>query len=55
MVPALEMLKGRVDCLVTTVLASGGSIAVDARKAGSPDGWLDWEVPALVALGVPVL
>ncbi len=54
-VPALEMLKGRVDCLVTTVLASGGSNAADARKAGSPEGWLDWEVPALDALGVPVV
>ncbi|CAA9438639.1 MAG: Aerobic cobaltochelatase CobN subunit [uncultured Rubrobacteraceae bacterium] len=54
-VPALEMLQGRVDCLVTTVLASGGSNAADARKAGSPEGWLEWEVPALDALGVPVV
>ena len=54
-VPALEMLKGRVDCLVTTVLASGGSNAADARRAGSPEGWLEWEVPALESLGVPVV
>jgi len=54
-VPALEMLKGWVDCLVTTVLASGGSNAADARKAGSPEGWLEWEVPALESLGVPVV
>ncbi len=54
-VPALEMLKGRVDCLVTTVLASGGSNAADAHKAGSPEGWLEWEVPALESLGVPVV
>jgi cobaltochelatase CobN len=54
-VPALEMLKDRVDCLVTTVLASGGSNAADARKAGSPEGWLEWEVPALESLGVPVV
>ena len=54
-VPALEMLKGRVDCLVTTVLASGGSNAADARKAGTPEGWLEWEVPALESLGVPVV
>jgi cobaltochelatase CobN len=54
-VPALEMLKGRVDCLVTTVLASGGSNAADASKAESPEGWLEWDVPALDALGVPVV
>ncbi|HZC18162.1 MAG TPA: cobaltochelatase subunit CobN, partial [Rubrobacteraceae bacterium] len=54
-VPALEMLKDRVDCLVTTVLASGGSGAADAHKEGSPEGWLEWEVPALQALGVPVV
>src|ERR671910_9745 len=54
-VPALEMLKGRVDCLVTTVLASGGSNAADARKAGTPEDWLEWEVPALAELGVPVV
>ncbi|HET7479268.1 MAG TPA: cobaltochelatase subunit CobN [Rubrobacteraceae bacterium] len=54
-VPALEMLKGRVDCLVTTVLAGGGSNAADARKAGSPEDWLEWEVPALEDLGVPVV
>jgi cobaltochelatase CobN len=54
-VPGLEMMKGRVDCLVTTVLASGGSNAADASKAGSPEGWLEWEVPALEELGVPVV
>jgi cobaltochelatase CobN len=54
-VPTLNMLKGRVGCLVTTVLASGGSNAADARKAGDPEGWLEWEVPALEALDVPVL
>src|SRR5918995_7147178 len=54
-IPALEMLKARVDCLVTTVLASGGSNAADARRAGSPDGWLEWEVPALDSLNVPVI
>ena len=54
-VPALEMLKGRVDCLITTVLAGGGSNAADAQKAGSPEGWLEWEVPALEALGLPVV
>src|SRR5829696_2651055 len=29
-VPALELLKDRVDCLITTVLAGGGSNAADA-------------------------
>src|SRR5918993_967891 len=54
-VPALEMLAGRVECLVTTVLASGGSNAAHASKAGSPEGWLEWEVPALETLRVPVV
>src|SRR5918994_4377749 len=31
-VPALELLRGRVDSLVTTVLASGGSNAADAQR-----------------------
>src|SRR5829696_4635427 len=46
-VTALEILEGEVDCLVTTVLAGGGSNAADARRAGDPEGWLEWEVPAL--------
>ena len=54
-VPALEMLEGRVECLVTTVLASGGSNAADASKAGSPEGWLEWEAPGLETLEVPVV
>ena len=54
-VPALEVLKGRVDCLVTTVLASGGSNAADAQSGDGPEGWLEWEVPALEDLGVPVV
>jgi cobaltochelatase CobN len=54
-VPALEMLKNRVDCLVTTVLAGGGSSAADAHRSGSPEEWLEWEVPALEDLGVPVI
>jgi cobaltochelatase CobN len=54
-VPALQMLKNRVDCLVTTVLAGGGSNAADAHRAGSPEEWLEWEVPALEELGVPVV
>ncbi len=54
-VPAVELLKDRVDCLVTTVLAGGGSNAADAHRSGSPEEWLEWEVPALEELGVPVL
>src|SRR5215207_9032333 len=32
-VPALELLKDRVDCLITTVLAGGGSNAADASRS----------------------
>jgi cobaltochelatase CobN len=54
-VQGLELLKDRVDCLVTTVLAGGGSNAADARRSGTPEGWLEWDVPALEELGVPVI
>ena len=54
-VPVLDLLKGRVDALVTTVLAGGGSNAADAHHKGSPEEWLEWEVPALEELGVPVI
>ena len=54
-VPALELMRGGIDCLVTTVLAGGGSNAGDARREGSPEEWLEWEVPALAELGVPVV
>src|SRR5215210_7844993 len=54
-VQALELLKDRVDCLVTTVLAGGGSNAADAKRSGTPEEWLEWDVPALDGLGVPVV
>src|SRR5215210_530756 len=54
-VSALELMKDRVDSLVTTVLASGGSNAADAQRGDGPEGWLEWEVPALEELGVPVV
>jgi cobaltochelatase CobN len=54
-VSALELMKDRVHCLVTTVLASGGSNAADAHRGAGPEGSLDWEVPALEELGVPVV
>ena len=44
--PALEVLDGRVDALLTTMLATGGSGAADAE---------DWDARALAALDVPVL
>jgi cobaltochelatase CobN len=45
-VPALELLAGKVDALLTTVLASGGSNAGDAEE---------WQAEALAALDVPVI
>ncbi len=58
-VPACELLAEHgVDALVATVLASGGSGAADALAgAGTdrPEDWLDWRVPALEALDVPVV
>jgi cobaltochelatase CobN len=54
-VPALELMKERVDSLITTVLASGGSNAADAQRGDGPEAWLEWEVPALEELGVPIL
>ncbi len=54
-VSALDLVRGRVDCLVTTVLASGGSNAADARRDGAPEEWLEWEVPAFEELGLPVV
>jgi cobaltochelatase CobN len=54
-VPALELFGGRIGCLVTTVLASGGSNAADAHASDGPEGWLEWEVPAFEELGVPVV
>jgi cobaltochelatase CobN len=46
-VPALALLDGRVDALLTTMLATGGSGAADA------DG--GWDAAAIEALGVPVI
>jgi cobaltochelatase CobN len=56
-VAALEPMRGRVDALVATVLASGGSNAADALPAGGerPEDWLDWRADALASLDVPVL
>jgi len=45
-VPALELLNGQVDALVTTMLATGGAAAGDEQA---------WDASALEALGVPVI
>jgi cobaltochelatase CobN len=57
-VPALALLRGRVDALITTMLATGGSGAGDnAAPAGEGVGetWQDWDASALADLDVPVL
>jgi cobaltochelatase CobN len=58
-IPACELLAAHgVNALVVTVLASGGSGAADALAgAGTdrPEDWLDWRVPALEALDVPIV
>jgi cobaltochelatase CobN len=54
-IPALELLAGRSDALVATVLASGGSNAADTASGDGPEGWLEWEVPAFEALDMPVV
>ncbi|MDX6537770.1 MAG: cobaltochelatase CobN, partial [Gaiellales bacterium] len=58
-VPALELLAGNVDALVTTMLATGGSSAGDAVVAEGGDGvgdaWQAWDASALADLGVPVI
>jgi cobaltochelatase CobN len=45
-VPALALLAGRVDALITTMLATGGSGAAQQD---------DWDAGALAALDVPVI
>jgi cobaltochelatase CobN len=45
-VPALSLLEGHVDALITTMLATGGSGAAQQE---------DWDAGALAALDVPVI
>ena len=53
-IPACELLAEHgVDALVVTVLAAGGSTAGDAL--GGAEDWLEWRVPALEALDVPIV
>ena len=57
-VPALSLLDGVVDALITTMLATGGSGAAQtAPTAGEGVGehWQEWDATALAALGVPVI
>jgi cobaltochelatase CobN len=56
-IPACDLLAAhRVDALVVTVLASGGSTAADALGGANPElDWLEWRVPALEALDVPIV
>jgi len=57
-IAALDLVAGLVDALIVTVLATGGSNAADALAGAGgdrPEGWLDWNVPALERLGVPVV
>jgi cobaltochelatase CobN len=53
-VPALALLAGHVDVLITTMLATGGAGAADAVAAGG-DQWQEWDASALAALDVPVI
>ena len=46
-VPALALLEGRIDALLTTMLATGGSHAGDIEQR--------WDAAAIEALDVPVL
>jgi cobaltochelatase CobN len=57
-VPALALLDGRVDALIVTMLATGGSGAADAgaeRGEGVGEQWQEWDASALAALDVPVV
>lgn len=57
-VSAFDLLEGRIDTLITTMLATGGSGAKDAsREPGDGVGaqWQEWDAAALAALGVPVI
>jgi cobaltochelatase CobN len=56
-VPAIDLLAGRIDALITTVLASGGSGAADAtpEDPDRPKDWMGWRADALAGLDVAVL
>ncbi|HEY1538709.1 MAG TPA: cobaltochelatase subunit CobN, partial [Solirubrobacteraceae bacterium] len=57
-VPALALLDGIVDGLITTMLATGGSGAADNAASdgeGTGEQWQGWDATALAALDVPVV
>ena len=57
-VPALALLRGHVDALIVTMLATGGSGAADAVAQGGEGvggDWQEWDASALAALDVPVI
>ena len=59
-VAALEVLDGKVDALVTTMLATGGANAGDAVSDESPleggtEEQMSWDASAIEALDVPVI
>ncbi len=57
-VPALRLLAGRVEALLVTMLATGGSGAGDTTAAageGVGEQWQQWDASALASLDVPVL
>jgi cobaltochelatase CobN len=59
-VAALELLDGRIDALVTTMLATGGSNRGDATSDvpvddGGSEEQMGWDASAIEALGVPVV
>jgi cobaltochelatase CobN len=57
-VPALALLDGVVDALITTMLATGGSGAADNAATGGEgvgEQWQEWDASALAALDVPVI
>jgi cobaltochelatase CobN len=54
-VPACELLAEHgVDALVVTVLAAGGSTGAGGHGGAGSD-WVEWQVPALEALDVPIV
>lgn len=57
-VEVLALVGGRVDALITTMLATGGSGAADAvadADEGVGGQWQDWDASALAELDVPVI
>ncbi|UTI64125.1 cobaltochelatase subunit CobN [Paraconexibacter antarcticus] len=59
-VPALDLLRGRVDALITTMLATGGANAGDAAgdiapEDGGHEEQMSWDSSALESLDVPVI